>query len=317
MSLDSISTHLDHYCLKKNNNEELTLLFTSSLLLSKDGYSCLIAATHLITHHMTIARLISITPNIEEQIVFCGRVSNLKGQEEAKNPDRLIRYLIKHKHWSPFEMGHIVVEINTTRDISAQILRHRSFSFQEFSTRYSSSEDLGQAMVPLLRLQDLTNRQSSLDAPQHQWEELKVFESEIGDLFDQIYDLYDRMLDYGVAKESARKILPLNAPTRLYMAGNVRSWIHYLQIRSGPETQREHRVIALAISNLLKEHIPNIYAALEPCTASPSPSPKPERSSPLARLGRSITAKLSGYFESTGRQLRQFQELMSPGSATR
>jgi len=173
-----------------------------------------------------IVSLVWITPEAEEQIVYCARVSNPKSQEEGKSPERLIRYLAKHKHWSPFEMASLCVEINTTRDIAAQILRHRSFSFQEFSQRYSRSDELGWAQVPLLRMQDPTNKQSSHMALPHQWEEITAFESEIADLFDQVYDLYDRMLDYGVAKESARKILPLNAPTRLYMTGTIRSWIH-------------------------------------------------------------------------------------------
>lgn len=265
---------------------------------------------------ITKAALVWMTPKAEEQIVYCARVSNPHSQEDGKSPERLIRYLAKHKHWSPFEMASLCVEINTTRDIAAQILRHRSFSFQEFSQRYSRSDTLGRATVPLLRMQDPVNKQGSLYPQPHQIDEIAAFESEIGDLFDQIYDLYDRMLEYGVAKESARKILPLNSPTRLYMTGTIRSWIHYLQIRTGIETQREHRQVAHAVSEIFETHLPTIYEALLCPTESPLPSPKPDVSSPLSRLGRSITAKLSGFFENTGRLLRQYQGLMSQGSAT-
>ena len=247
-----------------------------------------------------IASLVWITPEAEEQIVYCARVSNPKSQEEGKSPERLIRYLAKHKHWSPFEMASLCVEINTTRDIAAQILRHRSFSFQEFSQRYSRSDALGKARVPLLRMQDPSNKQSSLYPLADQLQEIAQFESEIQDLFEEVYDLYDRMLDYGVAKESARKILPLNAPTRLYMTGTIRSWIHYLQIRRGVETQLEHRIIAEAVSDIIRGHLPTIHQELLCTPASTSPSNKPEKLSPLCRLGQSTTAKLKGFFERTG-----------------
>ena len=206
---------------------------------------------------MAIAKLISVTPNAEEIIAYCARVSNPANQD---NPDseRLIRYLIKHRHWSPFEMAHVVIEINTTRAIAAQILRHRSFSFQEFSQRYAVA-DLGDFEVPELRRQDTKNRQNSInDLPQ---EVVDEFQSEIDEVFETTRVLYQRMLSYGVAKECARGILPLNTPTKLYMSGTIRSWIHYCGLRCGNGTQEEHRVIAEACKDLLYQHLPNVAKA--------------------------------------------------------
>jgi len=237
--------------------------------------------------------LVWITPEAESQIVYCARVSNPKSQEEGKSPDRLIRYLAKHKHWSPFEMASACFEINTTRDIAAQILRHRSFSFQEFSQRYSAMNLLGHADVPELRYQDHANKQNSLD------DDFGVladeFEGRIRDVFEETDKLYQDMLTKGVAKECARKVLPLNTPTRLYMSGTIRSWIHYLQIRTGVETQREHRQIALGIQDIFKEHLPQIYGALL-CPESISPLSRPERSSPLSPQEPSFTTKLKESF---------------------
>ena len=158
-------------------------------------------------------------------------------------------------------MASACFEINTTRDISAQILRHRSFSFQEFSQRYASTtEGLGGIDIPQLRRQDLTNRQASHDnlSP----EETQGFYRRIGTLFEDLEHLYQEMLSSGVAKESARKILPMNSPTRLYMAGTIRSWIHYLEVRRGPETQVEHRVIAEQINRILNEEMPNLWEVM-------------------------------------------------------
>lgn len=208
-----------------------------------------------------LARLIWITPDAEQQIEYCARVSNPKGQDKVDTTGKLLRYLVAHKHWSPFEMASACFEISTTRDISTQILRHRSFSFQEFSQRYASTNLLGNAVVPELRLQDVTNRQNSIQVT-NQSEELDVFASEIGDLFDQAEDLYLRLLDAGVAKECARKVLPINSPTRLYMSGTIRSWIHYLSVRRGPETQLEHRLIADEIKNILNKQMPNLWEVL-------------------------------------------------------
>jgi thymidylate synthase (FAD) len=250
---------------------------------------------------MSPQRLVWITPEAESQIVYCARVSNPKSQEEGKSPDRLIRYLAKHKHWSPFEMASACFEINTTRDIAAQILRHRSFSFQEFSQRYSESNLLGHAPIPELRFQDHANKQNSLD------DDFGVladeFEERIRDVFEATDKLYQDMLVRGVAKESARKILPLNTPTRLYMSGTIRSWIHYLQIRTGVETQREHRDVALGIQDILREHLPSIYTALL-CPKSTLPLNRPERLSPLFPPEPAFTMKPNGFF---GRLVSRFK----------
>lgn len=262
------------------------------------------------------AKLIWITPEAESQIVYCTRVSNPKSQEEGKSPDRLIRYLAKHKHWSPFEMASMCVEVNTTRDIAAQILRHRSFSFQEFSQRYSPTDLLGQAQVPELRLQDPKNKQNSIrlsdsQFPRDQVEEIFQFASEIGDLFDEAQDLYLRLLDAGVAKECARKVLPLNTPTRLYMAGTIRSWIHYVQVRGGEDTQLEHREIALAVKHLFAEHLPTIHEALL-CPASTSPSTKPVESLPPSPPAPTIGSRLRGFFGKLVSPLDRFLESIDP-----
>ena len=204
------------------------------------------------------AKLIWITPAAEHQIEYCARVSNPKGQQTLDTTGKLLRYLVKHKHWSPFEMASACFEINTTRDISAQILRHRSFSFQEFSQRYASTTDgLGGIDIPQLRRQDHTNRQNSTNDLSR--EETQSFYRRISSLFEDAEHLYQEMLSSGVAKESARKILPMNSPTRLYMSGTIRSWLHYLQVRRGPETQVEHRVIAEQINNILNQELPNLW----------------------------------------------------------
>jgi thymidylate synthase (FAD) len=217
-----------------------------------------------VTNHyppLMSAKLIWITPAAEHQIEYCARVSNPKGQQTLDTTGKLLRYLVKHKHWSPFEMASACFEINTTRDISAQILRHRSFSFQEFSQRYASTtEGLGGIDIPQLRRQDHTNRQNSTNDLSR--EETQSFYRRISSLFEDAEHLYQEMLSSGVAKESARKILPMNSPTRLYMAGTIRSWIHYLQVRRGPETQVEHRVIAEQINNILNQELPNLWEVI-------------------------------------------------------
>jgi thymidylate synthase (FAD) len=204
-----------------------------------------------------LASLVWITPDAESHIVYCARVSNPKSQQLGANPERLINYLVAHKHWSPFEMASACVEINTTRDISAQILRHRSFSFQEFSQRYSEVQLRPE--LPSLRRQDLTNRQNSID----DFEDVATpgrlsFEQRIAHLYSASYKVYQDLLDAGVAKECARKVLPMNSPTRLYMSGTIRSWIHYLSVRTGVETQLEHRQIALAIAEILSRELPSL-----------------------------------------------------------
>lgn len=210
-------------------------------------------------HEVHSASLVSITPNAEEQIVYMARVSNPSNQKNMETAPRLIKYLIKHKHWSPFEMASMQVEINTTRAIAAQVLRHRSFSFQEFSQRYSSSTDLPAIQLPHLRSQDLKNKQASHDDLEPDFTAL--MEAKIRTLYAQAFDLYEYMLSKGVAKECARSILPLGTPTRLYMSGSIRSWIHYIQIRAGEETQLEHRLIAQAVKSILEEQMPSVYEA--------------------------------------------------------
>jgi thymidylate synthase (FAD) len=203
-------------------------------------------------------KLIWITPEAEQQIEFCARVSNPKGQDKIDTTGKLLRYLVKHKHWSPFEMASACVEITTTRDISAQILRHRSFSFQEFSQRYAEVSAV--PVIPELRRQDHTNRQNSIDDLDYLRQDL--YSSKIQHLFDESYRLYNELLEEGVAKECARKILPMNSPTRLYMSGTIRSWIHYLSVRKGPETQLEHRMIANEIYQTLNKEMPNLWEVL-------------------------------------------------------
>ncbi len=205
------------------------------------------------------AQLVSITPNAEEQIVYMARVSNPKNQANMDTAPRLIKYLIKHKHWSPFEMASIQVEISTTRAIAAQVLRHRSFSFQEFSQRYSDVGELEAIGLPHLRTQDTKNKQASHDNLDPEIKEM--FELHTERLYSQAQDLYQHMLEKGVAKECARSVLPLGTPTKIYMAGTIRSFIHYVQIRAGEETQLEHRLIAEDIKGIIKDNLPSIYEA--------------------------------------------------------
>jgi thymidylate synthase (FAD) len=191
--------------------------------------------------------------------VYCARVSNPKNQENAKTAPRLLAYLMAHKHWSPFEMVNLVLEINTTRSISAQILRHRSFSFQEFSTRYAEPGELPPIALPYLRTQDTKNRQASHDNLDP---EIRAYlETRIADYHKLGACLYADLIAEGVAKECAREILPLGTPTRLYMNGTARSWLHYLMVRTGPETQAEHRAVALAAWDRFRTEFPTIAEA--------------------------------------------------------
>lgn len=210
-------------------------------------------------HEIHDAKLISITPDAEKQIVYMARVSNPQNQANTETSPRLIKYLIKHKHWSPFEMASMQVEINTTRAIAAQILRHRSFSFQEFSQRYSASTDLPGIKLPHLRSQDLKNKQASHDDLDPSL--VESMNAEIGRLYSNAFDLYNMLLEQGVAKECARSVLPLGTPTRLYMAGTIRSWLHYVQIRADKDTQLEHRMIAEAVKDILEAELPSVYEA--------------------------------------------------------
>ena len=204
------------------------------------------------------ASLVHATPDGDKLIAYMARVSNPANQD--KPSPKLIKYLIKHKHWSPFEMVNMCVEINTTRSISAQILRHRSFSFQEFSQRYASVEELELPTPPNLRLQDPKNRQNSI-------EDTRLLDKEqleyvIRANYIQTYDLYKNMLASGIAKECAREVLPMGTPTRLYMNGTLRSWIHYVDLRSANGTQKEHRDIADNCKQLIKTQFPLTFKAV-------------------------------------------------------
>ena len=206
------------------------------------------------------AELVWATPNAEEMIVKMARVSAPKNQDNMDTAPKLLRYLINHNHWSPFEMCNLCVEIETTRAISPQILRHRSFSFQEFSQRYADTNELGSAVIPHLRRQDSKNRQNSIDdlSP----ELIASYYRRISQLCEDAEHLYREMISNGVAKECARSILPLSTQTRLFMNGTLRSWIHYLQLRESNETQLEHREIAIAIKEIFCKEFPIIGEAV-------------------------------------------------------
>ena len=209
---------------------------------------------------MSNVKLVWVTPNAEEMIVKMARVSAPSNQNNMDTAPRLLKYLINNKHWSPFEMGNMCVEIETTRAISPQILRHRSFSFQEFSQRYADTGELGSAVIPHLRRQDFKNRQNSINdlSP----DVIASYYRRIGQLYEDAEHLYREMLSSGVAKECARSILPLSTQTRLYMNGTLRSWIHYLQLRCDAGTQLEHRQIAEDIRLIFCEQFPVIGEAV-------------------------------------------------------
>ena len=203
-------------------------------------------------------KLIHSTPKGDELVAYMARVSNPKNQNNTETSARLIKYLIKHKHWSPFEMVNMCVEINTTRSIAAQILRHRSFSFQEFSQRYAVVND--NPVIPDLRRQDTENRQNSIDDLDPFTKQELQLKAQF--VFDQAQMLYDEMLGAGVAKECAREVLPLSTPTTLYMNGTLRSWIHYTDLRCANGTQKEHQQIADQCLELVKECFPLVSKAL-------------------------------------------------------
>ena len=205
--------------------------------------------------------LISVSPDAEKHMAYCARVSNPNNQEND-NYAGLLKYCIKHQHWSIFEQAFMTLEINTTRGLAAQILRHRSFTFQEFSQRYADT-NLLDANIPLpeLRRQDTKNRQNSIDdIPEKQ---IKFLQDRIQLYFNEGMDLYNELLREGIAKECARFVLPLATPTRLYMSGSVRSWAHYIDLRSGHGTQKEHMDIANACKSVFTEQFPTVSAALE------------------------------------------------------
>ncbi len=205
-------------------------------------------------------KLVSVTPEAEKMMGYVARVSNPKNQDNP-NVSGLLGYCIKHGHWSVFEQAFMTLEIETTRGLAAQILRHRSFTYQEFSQRYADSSLLGEEIpLPELRRQDKKNRQNSID--------------DIGSLLQKWYNwrmdrhfkcgmnLYKKMLADGIAKESARFVLPLATPTRIYMTGSVRSWIHYINLRSGHGTQKEHMDIANECKRIFSEQFPIVAEAL-------------------------------------------------------
>jgi thymidylate synthase (FAD) len=209
---------------------------------------------------MSNVSLISITPDAEKTIAYCARVSNPKNQDR-NNYAKLLRYCIQHGHWSVFEMANMVLEINTTRGIAAQILRHRSFSFQEFSQRYADASFLGETIdTPELRTQDQKNRQNSIDDLD---QEVKhKYNVQIRQLFSKSKALYDDMIDNGVAKECARFVLPLATPTRMYMNGTIRSWTHYINLRDGHGTQKEHMDVANQCKDIFIKQLPVVSEAL-------------------------------------------------------
>ena len=209
---------------------------------------------------MTV-KIITITPDAERIMGYIARVSNPSNQDN-ENVAGLLSYCIKHQHHSVFEHAHITMEIKTTRDIAAQILRHRSFTFQEFSQRYAAVTEV--AEVPDLRLQDHKNRQNSIKVSDDDdmQNTLEMFKIDIQNLFQEAQTLYEEMLDAGIAKECARKVLPLNTKTKLYMTGTVRNWIHYIKLRSSNGTQHEHMVIAEQAKAVFTETLPIVSKAL-------------------------------------------------------
>ena len=204
---------------------------------------------------------VSVTPDAEKTIGYIARVSNPKNQENPK-VSGLLSYCIKHQHWSVFEQAFMTLEIETTRGLAAQILRHRSFTFQEFSQRYADTNLLADE-IPMfdLRSQDLKNRQNSIDdIPKNKKADLQA---RIAEYFVDSMDLYNELLANGIAKECARFVLPLATPTRLYMTGSIRSWIHYIDLRSAHGTQKEHMDIVEECRSIFKEEFPIISEALQ------------------------------------------------------
>lgn len=202
-------------------------------------------------------KLVSITPDAEKTIAYCARVSNPLNQNNQASAPRLIKYLIREKHWSPFEMAHMTLEIVTTRGIAAQILRHRSFCYQEYSQRYSQAFDY----IPCnARRQDEKNKQNSIDDLDEATKTWFLHAQE--DMYKYASSVYEKALAHGIAKECARFLLPLNTATVIHMTGNIRSWMHYIDLRAGNGTQLEHIEIALACKAIFKEQLPVVYAAM-------------------------------------------------------
>lgn len=202
--------------------------------------------------------LVWATPDLEEKVAYCARVSNPDNQHNYATSGKLLKYLMKNKHWSPFEMANVCMEIETTRDIARQILRHRSFSFQEFSQRYAVVKDFS---IRECRMQDDKNRQNSLitdDIELKDWWHMAQWRVQTEAEF-----MYKAALDRGIAKEQARALLPEGlAVSRMYMNGTLRSWLHYIEVRTDPSTQKEHRDVAEACKNVLSELCPSIMEAM-------------------------------------------------------
>ena len=210
---------------------------------------------------MNNAKLISVTPDAEEHIAYCARVSNPSNQDNEKYAG-LIKYCIKHQHWSIFEQAFMTLEIETSRGIAAQVLRHRSFTFQEFSQRYADSSLLASEIpLPELRRQDDKNRQNSTDDLDPKL--VEIMDKQMITLFDSAMALYEQMLKAGVAKGCARFVLPLACKTKMYMTGSIRSWIHYIELRSANGTQKEHMDIANSCKKIFSEQFPIIAEALD------------------------------------------------------
>ena len=206
-------------------------------------------------------KFVSITPDAEKMMAYIARVSNPANQQNEKYSG-LLKYCIKHNHWSVFEQSSMTLEIETTRGLAAQILRHRSFTYQEFSQRYADTKLLDTEIpVPDLRSQDLKNRQNSNDdIPQ---EKKTEYQAVIARHFEDSMNLYNALLDEGIAKECARFVLPLATPTRLYMTGSCRSWIHYINLRSAHGTQKEHMDVVEKARSIFVEQFPAVSEALE------------------------------------------------------
>ena len=205
-------------------------------------------------------KLVTVTPDAEKLMAYVARVSNPSNQDNEKFAG-LLKYCIKHQHWSVFEQSSMTLEIETTRAIAAQILRHRSFTFQEFSQRYAASTALGKIDLPELRRQDDKNRQNSIDDLDS--EVVEKLNRQMETVFTASTNLYNQMLEAGVAKECARMVLPLATPTRIYMTGSCRSWVHYINLRSAHGTQKEHMEIAEACRKVFTEQFPAVSEALE------------------------------------------------------
>ena len=208
---------------------------------------------------MSLVQLITSTPDAEKSMAYIARVSNPKNQDN-NDFSKLLGYCIKNEHWSVFEQAYMTLQIETTRGLAAQILRHRSFTFQEFSQRYADSTQLGEIPIPELRRQDNKNRQNSISDLSE--EVINQFNEKIKLQFNLNKKLYEEMLEAGIAKECARFVLPLATPTRIYMTGSCRSWIHYINLRTGHGTQKEHMNIAQECKNIFSQVYPVVASAL-------------------------------------------------------